>query len=330
MRAQDVSINFFVDGGSLARPSQVESNQTSPMKNSSNRNELPGSWRIGNTPIIEVAELSDYFGLKHLRIKNEGANHFGTHKDRKSVSVVLNALTGADHLRPEAFCILTAGNAGLSLAKIASVFGLPVTAFVREEGLLPDVETWLQEICERVVPLDLEGKFWSSEELRGLAGENQGRRVVDSTNGVTSPFESIVDEIWEFDEKTAPDVIVLPVGGGELFLGVAEGLRKRKLRTRLWGITVGRQSIADKLYSRWNPQDGELARLVREESHHRFCPLDDEAILLDTFNQLRRVNAFPCEPSSAAAFAALHSLKQDLKPEERVLVINTGTFNLAE
>jgi cysteine synthase len=288
--------------------------------------QLPQPWSIGHTPILEIPELSEHFGLKHLRIKDEGSNYFGTHKDRKSVSVVLEAINRAPHQRPEALCILTAGNAGLSLAKIASFFGLPVTAFVGDRGLSSQLRASLNKICESVIPLDLEGKFWSSDELRFLAGEKDGKRILDSTNGITTPFESIVDEIVSFDEENVPDVIVLPVGSGELFLGVAQGLKKRRLRTRLVGVTVGKESAADKLYSRWNPQAGELLSLLHEESHHSFSPLTNEQMLADTLKLLKNVSAFSCEASSAAAFAALNQLKPG--QHERVLVVNTGTIDI--
>ncbi len=50
-----------------------------------------------------------------------------------------------------------------------------------------------------VIPLDIEARLWPSEELCRLAGAGQGRRVRDVTNGISKPFESIVDEICELN-----------------------------------------------------------------------------------------------------------------------------------
>lgn len=330
MQVNDVTANNLLRGcGSLndfTRPHFRQPRLMAIRTSETKDFQLPALWRIGNTPILEIKELSEYFGLEHLTIKDEGSNYFGTHKDRKSAAVVLDAVRAVPNKRPEALCILTAGNAGLSLAKIASHFGLPVTAFVGDKGLSSQLQTSLNEICESVIALDLEGKRWSSRELRSLAGEKEGRRIHDSTNGVTSPFESIVEEILKHDPSTFPDVIVLPVGSGELFLGVAQGLKRHRLKARLVGVTVGKESAADKLYSRWNPQAGQLMATIKKESHDRW-ELKDEAVLADTLKHLTKVNAFSCEASSAAAFAVLHQLKR--KRRERILVVNTGTFNLS-
>src|SRR5262245_39314386 len=90
---------------------------------------------IGHTPVFSLPELSDHFGIKHLWVKDESANPLGTHKDRKSVEVIGKAMRLAPHLRPQAFCLLTAGNAGLSLAIFASSYwasspSIPVIAFI--------------------------------------------------------------------------------------------------------------------------------------------------------------------------------------------------------
>lgn len=280
---------------------------------------------IGRTPVISSPAISEYFRINNLTIKDESANLFGTHKDRKSLHVVKETTNGSGHLHAEALCILTAGNAGLSLAKIGAFYGVPAVAFVGIDSGSSGLQAELESACEQVIPVNIEERLWASEELCRLAGAGQGRRVRDVTNGVSKPFEQIVDEICELDPASLPDVVVLPVGGGELFLGVAEGLEKRGLQTRLIGVTVCKDSIADKLYSKWNPYSGQIERLTNLSSNHRLFRLGDEALLLDTFNWLKS-QGLRCEPSSAASFAALHDLAPQFQRDERVMVINTGTF----
>jgi cysteine synthase len=279
---------------------------------------------IGRTPVISAPAIAEYFGIKNLTIKDESANLFGTHKDRKSLHVVREATNGNARLHAEVLCILTAGNAGLSLAKIGALHGVPAIAFVGVDSAASGLYRQLESACELVIPLDIEERLWSSEELCGLAGARQGRRVRDVTNGISKPFESIVDEIFE---QEVPDTIVLPVGGGELFAGVADGLKRRGLQTRLIGVTVRKDSLADKLYSKWNPNSGQIDALTKLSSQHRLYRLEDEALLAETFNWLR-VQGLQCEPSSAASFAALHDLAPQFRVAEKIMVINTGTFKL--
>jgi cysteine synthase len=280
---------------------------------------------IGRTPVISSPALSEHFGIRHLAIKDESANLFGTHKDRKSLHVVREATNGNAHLHAEVLCILTAGNAGLSLAKIGAFYGVPAIAFVGVDSGASALHQDLESACESVIPLDIEERLWPSDELCHLAGAAPGRRVRDVTNGISKPFEHIVDEICEQNPPRVPDTIVLPVGGGELFLGMADGLKRRGLQTRLIGVTVRKDSVADKLYSKWNPYSGQIDAITNLGSHHRLHRLEDEALLLDTFNWLRSFG-LQCEPSSAASFAALGDLAPQFRPDEKVMVINTGTF----
>jgi len=282
---------------------------------------------VGRTPVFSLPELSDYFGIKHLWVKDESANPFGTHKDRKSLSVVAEAMSLAPHLRPQVFSILTAGNAGLSLARFASASAIAVIAFITEGDISPFLKSELESLCERVVRLDLNSHEWKSIELCEIAGANQGRRVFDVTNGVIDPYSAIVREICQLEPVRRPDVIVLPVGCGELFLGIERGLQRFGLKARLVGVTSREFSIADKLYARWRPHGNHVTQLTLNGSPHHLLNLHDESLLLDTYNWLRLGGQINCEPSSAAAFTALFKIKADLRTDEKVLVINTGTFS---
>jgi threonine dehydratase len=224
-------------------------------------------------------------------------------------------------------CILTAGNAGLSLATIASNYGIGVTSFISGDSTGAALRAQLEAACEKVVELDLKGRFWSSPELARMAGADRGRRVLDVTNGVIEPFETLVDEICELGPEQVPDVIVSPVGGGELFIGLARGIERRGLRTRLVGVTVCEESAADKLYSHWKPTDDYIRFLTGTGSPHVLRCLKDEQLLRDTYEWLKAETNIECEPSSATAFAILRQINDCLRPrEEKVMVINTGTF----
>lgn len=288
---------------------------------------LPGRGpRVGRTPVISWPELSDYFGIEHLWVKDESANPLGTHKDRKSLTLVERAIRLPLHLRPQAFCLLTAGNAGLSLAIMASSSAIPVVAFVDGERST-NSQSELEVLCERVVRLDLNGHEWRPRELCELADAQLGRRVIDVTNGVIDPYSEIVREICLLDPERRPDLIVLPIGCGELFLGIERGLKRYGLKARLVGVTTPERSLADKLYARWRPHGSHVAVLTLGGSPHRLLNLRDESLLLDTYNWLRLGGRVRCEPSSAAAFAALFKIRDELKNGEKVMVINTGTFS---
>lgn len=270
---------------------------------------------VGHTPVHVISPLRDYFGVPDLLVKDESANPCGTHKDRKSAYVVKHMLM---HSSPTtALCIITAGNAALSLAHFATPRKIPVVAFVGTIKL--HVKKQLERVCANVIGLDLESHFWSSKELQALSKTLLYMRTINVSN-LASPFKQLAYEIAPYQ----PDVVVLPVGGGELFVGLAAGLKEIGLKTKLIGVAVrSRDTLADKLHARYTPYREILKQWTNWNSLHRLIYLDDESRLLETQSILSRF--LRCEASSAVAFEALRQIKFD--KHEKVLVINTGTFS---
>lgn len=271
------------------------------------RTQLPGNTSVRNMPA-----LAKHFGMQRLLVKDESENPFGTQKDRKSACVVAEAkATGA-----AALCILTAGNAGLSLASTAARSGLPVVAIVSQH--LPDVTLLLKKVCCDVVAIDLQKKRWTARDLRAAAGERAGYPIIDATNRIY-PYKQVGIEI----AKDPPDHLVVPVGGGELFLGIASSFRRAGIKTQLWGVTImGKHSIADKLYAPWTPYMRRIIRLTSPPFPHRLIELTSDVPIEAAYAEVRK--HLTCEASSAAAFAALAHV--EAKAGENVMVVNTGRF----
>lgn len=272
--------------------------------------------KAGNTPLREEPALSRYLGVGRLLIKDESHNPFGTHKDRKSDYVLENVERLSRGWPVERLCILTCGNAGLSLAAFAAKRRLPVTAFI--DAPTPSLESRLEMMGARVVRVEARKRIWSTRELRRRAGATSWRNVLDVTN-MFRPYYGLAEEI----ALARPDVVVLPVGGGELFVGLARRLGELGLPARLIGITASApRTAADKLYAWWSPFRGRLQELTRSSGPHRLLHLSNEQSLTETYRAVSRY--LRCEPSSAAAFDVLRRLS--FRPHEKVLVINTGTF----
>jgi cysteine synthase len=272
--------------------------------------------RCGRTPSLAIPELSEVFGLRHLLVKDESVNPFGTHKDRKSEYLVLAARRGGAGRRPDAFSIITSGNAGVSLAAFASRDRIPVVAVV--DALPEESMARLRRSCRDVLRVDLSSRVWTGRALRSLLRAHGYERTLDASN-CAAAYAGLAHELAEL----GPDVVVLPVGSGELFVGLARVIRARRLLTRLYGVTVSRRdSIADKLAACWTPYWREIEALTRDPATgHRLFAVDDEEGLRDTYMLVRRY--VRCEPSSALAF---HLLRRcTLKASARVVVLNTGT-----
>jgi threonine synthase len=86
------------------------------------------SMNEGGTPLYRCTRLAEKIGLRHLYIKNEGANPTGVFKDRGS----LVELTKAKEQGADAVCVASTGNMAASVAAYASVAGLPCYVLVPE------------------------------------------------------------------------------------------------------------------------------------------------------------------------------------------------------
>jgi len=275
--------------------------------------------QIGNTPLIKCPELGRQFGAVNLLVKDESKNPFGTFKDRRNALVIDQAIE--EHV--DKLALITSGNAGYSLARLAQGTGLKVVC-IADLAIDPDIRKELERYSYKVVAVDLKKKIFPTEDVFGLARETSDEVILDVTNGYHAAFQSIVTEI----EEEAPDYLVTPVGSGEAFVGLYEGLKRYRLKTILVGVGVHHKSnhelklqatpsIADKLYTPYTPYKKRIERILEEGN--LYIHVSDEQII----KAYKNINLeISCEPSSAAAFASLPEL--DVSKSNKVVVVSSG------
>lgn len=263
-------------------------------------------FHVGNTPVRDVE-----VGGRMCRVKDESANEAShTHKDRRSVSIVDRAL--ADRI--DTLAIITSGNGGLSLARIAKDTGLRIVALI--DAHTPDATKQAlsaagAELCE----IDVWGDAPLSRRKVGTLVRRRAReRVRHVTQGYADAYSSIVTEVLPLRPRT----IVVPVGTGELIEGVHRGIKKHGLETKLIGVLPldDWTSKADKLTGSWSPvphvthqvQNGSYALKYFSEEELQWCMHHAPSDLA-------------AEPSALAVFATLLWNRDDIQD---ALFINTG------
>lgn len=285
-------------------------------------------FKVGDTPLVREVEICKLFSTPHLLIKDESRNEFGTFKDRRNKLVIQKALK--NHVNKLA--IITSGNAGYSLARFAQGTKIKVVCVVNKL-LNQNVKEHLEKYST-VIPVDLSQIFevnrdFQSDKLINLVREKTSSSydeiIWDVTNGYHDAFCSIVREI----KRIRPDILITPLGSGEAFVGLYEGIKKTKLKTKLIGVGVhqlennklklrGHPSIADKLYTPYTPYKEKIESILEEG--HMYIHVSDEEIN-DAYEKVCKI--IMCEPSSAAVFAALSKLSSSQK-ESKIIVINSG------
>jgi len=276
-------------------------------------------FRIGDTPIIRRRAVERIFGVSHLLIKDESRNHYGTLKDRRNRAAISRAMQ--EHV--DKLVLITSGNCGYSLARLAEGSGIRVVCFI-DKAIGNYIKERLRKYAHDVIEIDLGSKIYHSEDLLALARETKDEVIWDVTNGYHVAFQDIVGEI----ETENPDLLIVPLGSGEAYVGLYEGLSRYRVNTKLLGVGVHemrgntlilreKPSIADKLHTPFTPYRRRIEAILEEG--HLYTQLSD-AEIADAYEKIHLL--IQCEPSSAAAFAALSEI--DVKKYRKIIVVNSG------
>lgn len=264
--------------------------------------------KSGNTPLSKDEELSKKFGFAIL-IKDESKNPFGTYKDRRSELIIQKA----KNEQIETLVLITSGNAGYSLERFSQGLNIRIVNII-DKGIKKSIKEALDKYGE-IIEVDLYKKILNQRELISLARKENEEKIWDVTNGFDEAYEKIIGEI----RNTNPDYIILPVGSGEFFVGVYNGVKKYKLKTKLIGVSTKNKwnSFADKLHTPWTPYKSRILTILKDGN--KIVKLNEEEIK-KTYKEYR--NKFDIEPSSGIVFGILPNLK--FKETDKIVIINSG------
>ena len=185
---------------------------------------------IGNTPLVEVANLEKAYNLKaKVLVKLEYHNPAGSVKDRIAQAMIEDA-EEKGILKPGATIIEpTSGNTGIGLAAIATAKGyrtiivLPETMSVERRNI---IKAYGAEIVLTPGYKGMTGAIAKAEELKNeiegsmIAGQFVNPANPDAHRRTTGP------EIWN-DTDGEVDAFVAGVGTGGTITGVGEYLKSK-------------------------------------------------------------------------------------------------------
>ena len=271
-------------------------------------------YKSGNTPLIKIKKLCKRFSLDNLFIKDESKNPFGTFKDRRSEFIIKRGIE--EHI--DKFVIITSGNAGYSLAKFAEGTNIKIVNFFDRKKIKKSIKNKLKKVSYKAIEIDLSKKIWTPEEIIATARENDTEVIWDATDGIydyQNGYIKIIEEVK--DEK--PDFIIVPVGSGEAFYGLYEGIKKFKLKTKLIGVGVKNKwrSFADKLYTPWTPYESKMKAIQKDG--HKTIRLDEDEVK-QMWKEFK--NVIDCEPSAAVVFSVFSKIK--FTKQDKIILINSG------
>ncbi|MCC6699240.1 MAG: threonine synthase [Candidatus Hydrogenedentes bacterium] len=305
----------------------------------------------GATRLIDAPRLAARLGMRQLLLKNETSNPTGSFKDRQ-VSV---GISHARELGHETVAVVSSGNVACAAAAYAARSGMKAVLFMHGMaggGKIAQAASYGAKVVKVDSP--------SARTVFDLCIEacDAFGWYHLSTAGMHEPYnvegaKTIAYELFQQTCGDLPDWIVAPVGGGGLLGGIWRGLLDLKrlglIETlpRLAGAqAVGCAPLKDAiahstpfletLQHPWpNPHsvaggiaddilfDGHtVLPAIRTTQGAAFAVTDEE--ILDAETELASTEGILCEPSSAAAIAALKHLRPE-SGSNRVCCIVTGT-----
>ena len=304
----------------------------------------------GGTPLHKATRLSAILGT-NLMLKDESRNPTGSFKDR-AISV---AVTWAIEQGAKRLVSASSGNAAAAVAAYSAKAGLD--CFLLFDSKSPPTKH-LQPLVYGAKGLSVKNLFTgTAEDLIELLYTLSQR--LDAYNifcwALINPYtlegnKTIAYEICEACQWDVPDVVVVPVGGGDNLVAEWKGFKEMLelgFITKLPKMVGVQSSKADPLVRAWRsdsetitpisepssiasginvPYTGEHTLKAIRESKGVAVAVEDEEILFAE-KEIARLEGVWVEPSSAATVAALPKLINSgvISRDDTVVCVLTGS-----
>jgi threonine synthase len=303
----------------------------------------------GDTPLISSRRIGESLGLNRLYFKNEGLNPTGAFKDRAG------ALAAALALDQGAAGVLSAssGNASSAIAAYCAAVGLKCLILMEPGNPSAKLRQTLATGAKVVL---VEGVFAHGPEalaefLSAVAA--QANYYLGFVWAPINPYilEGIKTISYEIVARLSnvPDVVIAPVGGGDMFAAQWRGYQELKQAgvidrlPRMMGVQsvnapplleavrTGAKSITTLPYAKSKisginvPFTGNHALAAVHESGGTAVGVTDESVWAMQ-RRLTLEEGIWIEPAGAAPIASLANLLEQklINPDERIVCVMSG------
>ncbi len=299
---------------------------------------------VGWTPLVPAPLLARALGVRELFFKDDGRNPSASFKDRASAVALQRARETGHTLVTGA----STGNAASATAVLAAAAGLKARIFVPRTAPRAKIAQLLTFGAE---VLAVDGTYDAAFDLCLEASRRYGwyNRNTGFNPYTREGKKTVSFEICEQCGWSVPDLVVVPVGDGNIISGVWKGFREferlgftrrspRLLAAQAEGSAavvravrgdgiirpVSGETVADSI-SVSRPRDGEAAVRAIRESAGFAVTVSDEAILAAIGEVARGAGVFG-EPAASAGWAGLREAARQglVDPSWSVVVLTTG------
>ena len=280
---------------------------------------------IGNTPLVEVANIEKELGLKaRVLVKLEYFNPAGSVKDRIAKAMIEDAEKKGILKEGSVIIEPTSGNTGIGLASIAAAKGyriiltMPETMSVERRNILKAYG------AEIVLTSGAKGMKGAIAKANELAEEIEGSFIPGQFVNPANPAihkATTGPEIWR-DTDGKVDIFVAGVGTGGTLSGVGEYLKEHNPNVKIVAVEPAGSPVLSKGVAGPHKLQGIGAGFVPEtlntEIYDEIMPIEDNDAFETGRAFARKGGVLVGITSGAAAYAALQLAK---RPENAGKVI---------
>lgn len=286
-------------------------------------------------------------GFTNVWLKDESTNPTGTHKARMAWEVVIKA----KRYNIKEISLISSGSAAVAIQHFFNLFRVnTILKVLVDHRLKPEIKTSLRNMGCVVYETDLAQKPLTSTEIKALT---------DNTTGIDITYREILDRYndnyydWLSYEilNENPQHCFIPFGTGDLFVNVLI-IAEREFNNRIYkhdprfrgdintisqcnfygATTRNANSRLDKLFSYHLPSLKDYYDYIHSLiANHRIgrnsAILELEEEFIEEALVLATDQGIACEPSGIAGLALLLQNRQDLTPDAKILIVNTGKTN---
>lgn len=291
---------------------------------------------IGHTPMIRLHKSVEDFPCEVLA-KVEYFNPGNSVKDRMALTMIENA-EREGLLKPGGTIIeCTSGNTGMGLALAAIVKGykLICTLSDKQSKEKMDVLRALGAeiyVCPTSVPPEHPESYYSvADRLHKEIPNSYYPYQYDNPGNAQAHYQSTGPEIWEQTEGKITHFVV-GVGTGGTISGVGKYLKEKNPNIKIWGIdSYG--SVFKKYHETGEFDEKEIYSYITEGIGEDILPKNVDFGVIDYFEkvsdkdgalatrELAKKEGLFLGYSCGSAFQGLRQLKDQLKPEDVVVVL---------
>ncbi len=291
---------------------------------------------IGNTPMVKLNKIAaDIPAAVYAKVEYFNPGH--SVKDRMALKMIEDA-EKSGQLKPGGTIIeCTSGNTGMGLALAAVVKGYKLICTLSDKqskekmDILRAMGAEVYVCPTNVAPEHPDSYYSVATRLNQEIPNSFYPYQYDNLSNRTAHYESTGPEIWRQTEGKITHFVV-GVGTGGTISGVAKYLKEQNPNVKIWGVdSYG--SVFKKYHETGEFDENEIYSYITEGIGEDILPKNVDFSLIDHFEkvtdkdgavvtrELAKKEGLLLGYSAGSAFQAVRQLKDELKPDDIVVVL---------